>query len=351
LARFIENGVFVNHRKLRFSNYAFWFLVLLMTACSRQTIVGQPEPDGAVLGSTSGVLTIPELESVPNLDRPLRVVATTGIVGDVVSSIAGDDATVNVMMDADQDPHSYQTTVGDLKAVAEADVVFVNGWGLEQGLINGLENAAGTTPIVPISAGIEPRLFQANGAGDQSAAIDPHVWLAPLNVIQWVDNVQMVLSTRDPGNSASYAERAEDYRNELRELDAYIRYEVDRIDDTQRVLVTNHDAFGYFADTYGFKIVGTIIPGTSSLAEPASQDLARLVELMRESMVCSIYTEHSANQRLATQLSQELDYCDDVKIVSLYSGALGGEGSGAETYLDMMRVNIERIVGTSDAGE
>lgn len=297
--------------------------------------------DGAL---ESGELTLPKLTEVRDGDRPIRLVATTGIIGDVASNIAGKQVELGVLMAPNQDPHGYQSTAGDLQLAAHADAVLVNGWRLEESLIDDLENAAGDVPIVPVSSGIEPRFFNGSGASGDAGRVDPHVWLSPINVMVWASNIELVLSELDPANSESYAQRASDYQSRLRELDAYIREQIERIDAGRRVLVTNHDAFGYFADTYGFKVVGTIIPGDSSLAEPASRQLANLIERMREASVCAIFMEHSANPRVASQLAADLDYCDQVRIVELYSGALGEEGSGAETYLTMMKANVDMIV-------
>jgi zinc/manganese transport system substrate-binding protein len=253
-------------------------------------------------------------------------------------------------MAPNQDPHGYQSTATDLRLAANADAVLVNGWRLEEGLIDDLENAAQDVPFVPVSAGIEARYYVAAGSGETSNRIDPHVWLSPINVIRWVDNIEQVLTTLNPGSAESYAERAEEYRARLNTLDAYAREQIEQIDISKRVMVTNHDAFGYFADTYGLSVIGTIIPGDSSLAEPGSRDLADLVDEMGRNSVCAIFVEQSASQRLASQLADELEHCSDVQVVSLYSGALGEEGSGAETYLTMMRANIDMIVSALSSG-
>lgn len=324
--------------------WAVWLLALTIAACSSsQELDGIDDVEGDA-SSDFGELTLPDLAEVDDRDRLIRIVATTGIIGDVASTIAGEDAEVNVLMAPNQDPHGFQSKAGDLQMVARADAVLVNGWRLEEGLIDDLENAAGESPIVPVSAGIKPRYFDEGTAGNQANRVDPHAWLSPANVIVWADNIESILSTLDPSNAESYARRAEDYRTRLRDLDAYIRERLEPIGSDQRVLVTNHDAFGYFADAYGFTIMGTIIPGDSSLAEPASRELATLIERMRETSVCAIFVEHSANQRIASQLAADLDNCDEVRIVALYSGALGQEGSGAETYLKMMEANVDMIV-------
>ena len=187
--------------------------------------------------------------------------------------------------------------------------------------------------------------------GGDELRIDPHVWLAPANALTWVKNIETILSDLDPDNATAYAERARAYESELVALGDYYEQSLALVAQSDRVLVTNHDAFGYFADAYGFTIVGTILPGDSTLSEPSSRDLASLLQSMREAQLCSIFVERSASQRLAEQLAGELDHCEEVKIVPLYSGALGPEGSGAETYLKMMRENVDHIVDSLARGE
>jgi zinc/manganese transport system substrate-binding protein len=322
-------------------------LFLLAAACTPAREPGQTEDAAPPFSARSNELRLPEIGEASAHDGPIRIVVTTGIIGDVTKAIAGDDAQVDVLMAPNQDPHGYQSKAGDLQLAANADVVLVNGWRLEEGLIDDLENAAGDVPLVPVSAGIKPLVF-----GNDGNRPDPHVWLSPLNVLKWADNIQQVLSKLDPANASSYARRADEYQSRLHDLDTYIQQQFSPIDRGQRVMVTSHDAFGYYADRYGLTVIGTIVPGGSSLSEPASRDLATLVEQMRSSSVCTIFVERSVNQRLATRLADELKFCDGVQIVTLYSGALGEDGSGAETYISMMKTNTDLIAGglTSKGG-
>jgi ABC-type Zn uptake system ZnuABC Zn-binding protein ZnuA len=336
-----------------------WILLLLLllsatVACSARSELTDADGLQETAAGQPDSLDLPEFEAIPAGDGPVRIVATTGIIGDIVSQIAGQSAAVSVLMAPNQDPHGYQSTARDLRLAADADVIFVNGWGLEEGLIEDLINAAGSATLVPLSAGVEPRYFDDEpGAGRQEGnelRIDPHAWLVPANVITWVKNIEAVLSALEPGNAEAYAERAQVYENELGVLSDYYEQRLAPVDLRDRVLVTNHDAFGYFADAYEFEVVGTIVPGDSTLSEPSSRDLAMLLQSMREARICAIFIERSASQQLAEQLAGELDHCETVKIVPLYSGALGEEGSGAETYLQMMRANIDVIADSLPHG-
>jgi len=306
------------------------------------------------------VLSLPTLDPVLLDGRPLRVIATTSLIGDVVSQVGGDAVTQTTLMGPGQDPHSYQPAAADLTAVAQADVVFVNGWDLEEGLLDDLATIGEGVPLVPISAGIQPLAFGANareheeenheGEAEQSeedhdhGGADPHVWQSVPNVMRWAENAAAVLSALDPANEALYQANAQAYLAELEALDAYTREQVATIPAEERVLVTNHEAFAYLADAYGFEVLGTIIPGVSTLAEATAADLSALIQAMQAEGVCALFTETTVSDRLAQTVAAELEGCDNVQIVKLYTGALGEAGSGADSYTGMMRANVAALV-------
>jgi ABC-type Zn uptake system ZnuABC Zn-binding protein ZnuA len=293
-------------------------------------------------------LTLPSLSAVELDGRPLRVVATTSIIGDVVANVGGERIALVVLMGPGQDPHSYEPAAQDLTAAAEADVVFVNGWNLEQGLADDLLAIGEGTPVVPISVGIEPLLLGAEaaeqGSGGAGANADPHVWFSVPNVMQWAENVEEVLRTLDPANAELYAANAAAYHTELEELDAFVFEQFETIPPEQRVLVTNHDTFGYLADEYSFEVVGTVLPASSTLAEPSASDLAALVEAMAAAGACTIFTENTASDQLAQTVGSELADCAQVQVLPLYTDSLGPASSGAESYVAMMRSNTETVV-------
>jgi ABC-type Zn uptake system ZnuABC Zn-binding protein ZnuA len=288
--------------------------------------------------------------------RKLKVVATTSLIGDVVANVGGDAVELVVLMEAGQDPHSYEPAARDLTAAAEADVLFVNGWGLEQGLANDLATIGEDALVVAVSAGIEPLALGAGEQGSggveepgasgnpQSVAADPHVWFSVPNVMQWVRNVERVLGALDPAHAGDYAANAEDYLAELEELDAFVREQAAVIPPGRRVMVTNHDTFGYFAHEYGFEILGTVLPASSTLAEPSASDLARLVETMTAAGVCTLFTENTVSDQLVQTVSNELAECETVQVLRLYTDSLGPAGSGADSYTGMMRANLETLV-------
>ncbi len=299
-------------------------------------LVGCGGPAAAPVAAPA-TLALPALDAVALDGRPLRVVATTSLVGDAVARVGGPAIELTTLMAPGQDPHSYQPAASDLAAAADADLIFVNGWDLEEGLLGDLA-ATGDAPLVPVSAGISPR-----AAGDSGAA-DPHVWQDVANVMQWVDTIATALSAADPANAATYAANAAAYRAELAELDEFVRAQTAAIPAGRRVLVTNHDSLAYFAAAYDFRVLGTVLPGASTLAEATAANLASLAETMTAAGVCSLFVETTAGDQLARALADELDDCDQVRVLSLYSDALGPPGSGADSYIGMMRGNVAVIV-------
>ena len=295
------------------------------------------------------MLVLPHLHAVDlAAGEKLRVVATTSIIGDIVARIGGDAIELTILMGANVDPHAFQATPAELTPVTNAHVIFINGWDLEERLIHDLENIGEGVPMVPVSANIEPIEFDDDHGYDHdhghSHDADPHTWFNPALVKQWVENIEHTLHDLDPANEELYEENAEAYLAELAALIEYIEERIAEIPAEQRKLVTNHDSFGYFAHAYGFEVVGTVIPSVSTVAEPSARELARLVDTMTAEGVCTIFTETVANEQLAQAVAAELGECAQVQVLRLFTGALGGPGSGAETYLDMMRTNIDTIV-------
>lgn len=297
---------------------------------------------------------LPEVGRLVDEGERLNLVASTTIVGDALRNVAGDAADVTVLMNVGQNPHSYEPEPSDLRTLERADLVFTNGFGLEKDLLDDVDRMAGG-PVVPVSAGIEPLEGDEDHGedddhdeeqdDDHDHAVDPHVWMDPNNIVVWVDNMERVLAGADPANAATYEANAEAYREELRELDRFIRGEVDSIPPSDRTLVLDHESFSYFADEYGFETIGTIVPGTSDRAEPSAQEVARLVEVIREEDVRAIFVGRTASramQRLAQTVADEVGR--PVEIVPTLTGSLSATGERGDTYLDFVRYNMEQIL-------
>ncbi len=308
-------------------------LALSLIACGS-------EAPGAESGNSSSYLEPVALGA----GERLRVVATTSIVGDVVKNVAGGDIDLTVLMGPGVDPHSYVPAAGDTRAIYDADVVFANGAGLEADLDTMLQNAGGQAIHIHLSDGLD--LLPLAGEHDEGEDVhdhgeaDPHVWFSVPNVIQWVDRIEYTLSSLDPGNTATYAENAQAYVVELEALDAWILEQVRQIPEANRKLVTNHPAFGYLASRYGLEQVGAVYPISPS-AEPSARDIAALQDTIRQYGVPAVFTESTANPQLAEQVARDTE----VKLVSLYTGALSEAGNGAESYIELMRYDVGAIVG------
>jgi ABC-type Zn uptake system ZnuABC Zn-binding protein ZnuA len=276
-------------------------------------------------------------------DGRLRVVATTNIVGNVVSRVGGDQIALTTLMAPGVDPHSYVPTPANSAAIHDAHVVFANGLGLEAFLEAMIQNAGGDAVEVRLSDGLAVRPASGTSAqgqaGDSHDGVDPHVWFDVQNVIHWTETIRDSLSTLDPSHAQSYATNAEAYTGELKQLDAWILQQIATIPDAHRKLVTNHPAFGYLADRYGLEQLGAVYPISPS-AEPSARDMAALEDTIRTYGVPAVFTESTVNPRLAEQIAQDTG----VRLVQLYTGSLGGPGSDAETYIDMMRYDVTAIV-------
>jgi ABC-type Zn uptake system ZnuABC Zn-binding protein ZnuA len=297
----------------------------------------------------------PELSPVSlGEGEKLRVVATTNIVADVVSNVGSDKIALIGLMPVGADPHTYEPTPQDLRSVADAHVIFVNGLGLEEFLAELIENAGRDAPIVSVSSGIEvPELEgkhehageEHEGQGEEGghpphAGSDPHAWLDPNNVILWTENIEHALGGLDPDDAEVYKANADAYIAQLKELDTWVQEQVTRVPETHRKLVTDHAVFGYFAGRYGFELVGAIVGSFSTVAEPSAQELAELEDAIQTYGVPAVFVGTTVNPKLSEQIARDTG----IKLVPVYTGSLGNPDSGAGTYIDYMRYNVNAIV-------
>jgi ABC-type Zn uptake system ZnuABC Zn-binding protein ZnuA len=275
----------------------------------------------------------------------LQVVATTNIVGDVVSQIGGEQIALTTLMDIGIDPHSYVPTPTDTAAIHDAHLVFANGAGLEANLEEMFESAGGGAVQIHVSHELEHRLGgnepeeAGHEHGQEDENLDPHAWFDVQNVIHWTETIEQTLSALDPANAESYRANAAAYVEELGDLDAWVEEQVATLPQANRKLVTNHPAFGYLAGRYGLEQVGAVYPISPS-SEPSAQDIAALEDAILEYGVPAVFTESTVNPKLAEQVAQDTG----VELVALYSGSLGGPGSGAESYIALIRYDVKAIV-------
>ncbi|MEJ2757881.1 MAG: metal ABC transporter substrate-binding protein [Anaerolineales bacterium] len=273
--------------------------------------------------------------------QPL-VVASTTIVGDVVQQVGGSQIDLRVLLPVDADPHSFSPAPKDVAMVESAALVFLNGFNLEESLAD-LVKANATGQIVYVSDGISPIEIgdHAHAGGSAHSGDDPHVWLDPRNVQVWVDNIAAALSEMDPDHAADYRANADAYLAELADLHTWLSEQAASIPADQRVLVTDHESLGYFAKAYGFTIVGVIVPGGSTLAEPSAQAIAALEETIQQTGTRAIFVGTTVNTQVAERVAADTG----AALVPLYTGSLSAADGPAATYLDLMRYDMGAIVG------
>ncbi len=176
--------------------------------------------------------------------------------------------------------------------------------------------------------------------GHDHGPLDPHFWFDPIRVKVAVNEVAARLSAIDPEGAETYLRNAAEYGQQLDELHAWIQEQVSAVEPERRLLITSHDSFSYFAELYGFKVVGLVIPSLATHVEPSAEHIADVVEVVREHDIPALFGETTVSERLAQTIATETG----AQLFRLYSGSLGPEGSGADTYLGMVRTNVERIV-------
>jgi zinc/manganese transport system substrate-binding protein len=271
----------------------------------------------------------------------INIVVTTTILGDLARNIAGGPATVEVLLPTGVDPHDYQASSQQVARIQQADLVLASGLGLEEGLANVLDGAAmDGANVVYVGEHLNPLRFDgeaSTGDNDSSDGLDPHFWLDPLRVAAAAAVVADELAAIT-GDAAWNADR---YVAELHTADERIQEILGAIPGEARKLVTNHRALGYFADRYGFELLGTVVPGGSTLAQPSSAELAALVETIEREGLGALFVETTETAALADAVAAEVHH--EIEVIELYTGSLGEPGSAAETLIGMLVTNAELI--------
>ena len=276
----------------------------------------------------------------------LPVVASFSILGDMTQRIGGERIALTTLVGPDGDAHVYEPGPADAKALAAAGVLVVNGLGFE-GWMDRLEQAAGFERVkVVASEGVEPLVLAdgEEGHDHDHGAVDPHAWQSVANAQIYVRNIAAALERADPEGAATYRANADAYLAELRSLDEAIRADLAAIPADERVLVTSHDAFAYFAAAYDVKVLAP--QGVSTESEASAADVAELIRQIRDLGVRAVFVETITNPRLVEQIGRETGAAVGG---TLYSDALSGPDGPAATYVDMMRRNAELIVAALQA--
>lgn len=305
----------------------------------RMLVVGVLVAGGVLL---SAALGLNPLHATVAEAAPLQVVGTTGMVADLAREVGGERVNVVGLMGPGIDPHLYKASHGDTQRLARADVVFYNGLNLEGKMIDVLVRMGRRKPTYAVTEYVpEERLREPP---EFSGHYDPHVWF---DVSLWtyaVDRVRDALTEVDPDGRDYYAARASAYKERLRELDDYVRRRISEIPPERRVLVTAHDAFGYFGAAYGMEVVG--LQGISTATEYGLRDVQALVDMIVERGIKAVFVEASVAPRaIEAVVSGVRARGHSVTIGgTLYSDSLGEPGTLPGTYIGMVRHNVDTIV-------
>jgi ABC-type Zn uptake system ZnuABC Zn-binding protein ZnuA len=264
----------------------------------------------------------------------IHVIAVESFLADLAQDVAGDRIEVDSLIPPGVDPHGFELTPADLVKLTEADMIILNGHGLESWLTETMDQTNHSALIIQASDGLEPRLSDGNEP-------DPHFWLDPTLVVTYIENIRLGLTKIDPQGEAVFSANAQKASRELNELDQWIAAQTGQIPEERRLLITNHETFGYYAERYGFQVVGAIIPSITTGSSPTAKEVAALVDQIEKTHAPALFLEIESNPQIANQIANETG----VKVVDdLYTHSLSEKGGPAADYFSMMKWNTTRIV-------
>jgi zinc/manganese transport system substrate-binding protein len=267
----------------------------------------------------------------------IKAVATFSILGDLVQNVGGDRVEVTTLVGPNGDAHVYSPTPGDAKKLAEANVIFVNGLGLE-GWMTRLVTASGTkAPMVVVTKGVKPRRMEDEDKPGHTAT-DPHAWQSVANAKIYVANIRDGLIAADPAGKATYEANAVAYLGKLDELEREVKAAIARIPADRRKIITTHDAFGYFGAAYSMSFIAP--EGVSTESEASAKDIAKIITQIKKQKIPAVFLENVTDSRLMDRIARETGATIGG---TLYSDALSPPDGPAATYIDMMRHNIRQF--------
>jgi len=286
------------------------------------------------------VLSLAACSAPKNDHTGIKIVASTTMVGDVVSQIGGSHIQLTVLYPVGADPHTFEPRPQDVAAIANAQIIFLNGLELEHSLQPVIDTNA-TGIVVKVSDGVEVLPFSSSEITSQSQATsDPHTWMDPNLVKVWVNNIEAALSQIDPANAEEYAANAKSYLTQLTDLDGWIQTEVAQIPAENRKLVTDHENMGYFIHRYNFTLIGLVVDSLSTGASPSAQDLAKLEDLIKQQSVKAIFIGSTINPNLTDQVASDTG----TKVITINTESLGDPGSDTATYIQFVQKMVTAIV-------
>jgi zinc/manganese transport system substrate-binding protein len=269
-----------------------------------------------------------------------QIVATTTQIADFARAVGGDRARVVQLLHPNTDPHEYEPRPNDVKAVATADIVFVNGDNLDRWANTIVDQAGDHATLVDLGSAVPVKL-PGEQSGPEASRYDPHWWHDPRNAEAAIAAIRDALTRANPDDRAIYAHNAAAYLTKLRTLDDGIAACLRPVPADRRKLVTDHDAFGYFARRYGITVIGAVIPAQTTEAQPSAGDVARLIGLIRREHVNAVFPESSVNPKLARAIAAQTGATSNL---TLYGDTLGPKDSHGATYLSMELSNADAMV-------
>ena len=308
-------------------------------------------------------------ENVSSADKP-SIVVTTNILGDVVSNMVGDSFNVEVIMPPGSDPHDFQASAQQVEKMMSADLLIVNGANFEEGMLSVIESAEADGVMVFEAISVVSQLEGSDDHGHDDheghddhdddkdhddheghddhddheghdhGGIDPHFFTDPARMAVVVEELSEFLVANFPNVDQGFVSTANDYAQELIDLDEEVNEILSEIPQEGKVLVTNHAVFAYFADSYGFEILGEIIPSASTLSSANAQQLASLADELSSNSVKAIFADASASDTLARTLAAEVG---DIEVITLFTESLGEPGSSGANYIEMVKFNAQAI--------
>lgn len=276
----------------------------------------------------------------PTFAEPIPVVASFSILGDMVRQVGGDAVSVTTLVGADGDAHGYQTTSADMKAVAHAKLTFVNGLGFDTWAEKLVTASGGKSKLVVASAGVTARTMAEEDAHEHDHGhADPHAWQDLRNGKTYVANIAAALSTALPDQAEAIRQRAAAYTAQIEAEDAAVRAAIAAVPEAQRLIITSHDAFGYFGAAYGVRFAAPY--GLSTEGEPSAAAIGKLVDQIKQAGVKTVFIENMSNPKLIEQLGKD----GGASIgKTLYSDALSAPDGAAPNYLGMFKNNVPLLV-------
>lgn len=270
----------------------------------------------------------------------LYVVATTTQIGDFVREVGGEAVAVDQILQPNTDPHDYEPRPSDIEGAAGADLVFASGDNLDAWIGQVVSDSGSDAETIDLGASV-PILLPGEPSGEEASKHDPHWWHDPRNAEAAVRRIEAALIAADPSQRSRFERSADAYLARLERLDRGIARCIDSVPPARRKLVTDHDAFGYFASRYGIEVVGAVIPSQTTQAQPSAQDLSALAKTIKAEKVKAIFPESSLSAKVADAIARQTGASAED---TLYGDTLGPEGSSGETYVGMEEANADAMV-------